>query len=33
MAAVKETIDAVAELERYKYGFTSDVEQEFAPRV
>ena len=32
MAAVKETIDTVAELERYKYGFTSDVEQEFAPR-
>ena len=32
MAAVKETIDAVAELERYKYGFTSDVEQEFAPK-
>jgi len=32
MAAVKETIDTVAELERYKHGFTSDIEQEFAPK-
>ena len=31
MAAVKETIDTVAELERYKHGFVSDIEQEFAP--
>ena len=32
MAAVQETIDAVAELERYKHGFTSNIEQEFAPK-
>ncbi|MEN5144614.1 Fe-S cluster assembly protein SufB [Brevundimonas diminuta] len=32
MAIVQETIDTVAELERYKYGFTTDVEQEFAPK-
>ena len=32
MAAVKETIDAVAALEKYAHGFTSDIEQEFAPR-
>ena len=32
MAAVKETIDAVAALEKYAHGFTSDIEQEFAPK-
>src|SRR5690606_4929041 len=32
MAAVQETIDAVAALERYEHGFTSDIEQEFAPK-
>ena len=32
MVAVKETVDAVAELERYKYGFTSNIEQDFAPK-
>ncbi|MFN8873119.1 MAG: Fe-S cluster assembly protein SufB [Brevundimonas sp.] len=31
MSAVKETIDTVAELERYRHGFVSDIEQEFAP--
>ena len=30
-AVIKETIDTVAELERYKHGFVSDIEQEFAP--
>ena len=29
MAAVKETFAAVAALERYEHGFTSDIEQEF----
>ena len=32
MAAVKETVDAVAALEKYAHGFTSDIEQEFAPK-
>lgn len=32
MAAVQETIDAVAALEKYEHGFTSDIETEFAPR-
>ncbi len=34
MAAIKETIDDVRELEssKYKYGFTTDVEQDIAPR-
>jgi len=32
MAAVKETVDQVAELERYKYGFVTDIESEFAPK-
>src|SRR5690606_872304 len=32
MAAVQETIDAVAALEKYEHGFTSDIEQEFAPK-
>ncbi len=31
MAAVKETVDAVRDLEAYKHGFITDVEQEFAP--
>ena len=36
MAAVKETIEDVKKLEadKYKYGFTTDIEQEFAmPRI
>ena len=34
MAAVKETIEDVKKLEadKYKYGFTTDIEQEFAPK-
>ena len=32
MAAVQETVRAVEALERYKHGFTTDIEQEFAPR-
>ena len=32
MAAVQETIDTVAELEKYQHGFVTDIEQEFAPR-
>ncbi len=34
MAAVKETIEDVKKLEadKYKYGFTTDVEQEFSPK-
>jgi Fe-S cluster assembly protein SufB len=32
MAAVKETIDTVASLEKYEHGFTTDIEQEFAPK-
>ena len=32
MAAVKETVEAVAALEKYAHGFTSDIEQEFAPK-
>jgi Fe-S cluster assembly protein SufB len=32
MAAVKETRDAVAELETYEHGFVTDIEQEFAPK-
>ncbi len=32
MAAVKETVDQVAELESYKYGFVTDIESEFAPK-
>ena len=31
MAAVKETIEAVRDLEAYKHGFVTEVEQEFAP--
>jgi Fe-S cluster assembly protein SufB len=32
MAAVRQTVEHVAELERYKHGFVSDIVQEFAPR-
>ena len=34
MAAIKQTIDDVSELEsgKYKYGFTTDVEQDVAPK-
>ncbi|MEG1029552.1 MAG: Fe-S cluster assembly protein SufB, partial [Brevundimonas sp.] len=32
MAAVKETVEAVAALEKYEHGFTSDIETEYAPR-
>jgi len=32
MAAVKETVQSVAELERYKHGFVTDIEQEMAPK-
>ncbi|HEY5105324.1 MAG TPA: Fe-S cluster assembly protein SufB [Caulobacteraceae bacterium] len=32
MAAVTETLEHVAEVERYKHGFVSDIDQEFAPK-
>jgi Fe-S cluster assembly protein SufB len=32
MAAVKQTVEHVAQLERYKHGFSSEIDQEFAPR-
>src|ERR1700733_15460117 len=32
MAAVKQTIDQVETLERYKHGFVTDIEQEMAPK-
>ena len=32
MAAVTQTVEHVAEIERYKHGFTSDIDQEFAPK-
>jgi Fe-S cluster assembly protein SufB len=32
MAAVRETTQQVLELERYKHGFVTEVDQEFAPR-
>jgi Fe-S cluster assembly protein SufB len=32
MAAVQKTLAKVADLERYKHGFVSDIAQEFAPR-
>ncbi|MGK0267297.1 MAG: Fe-S cluster assembly protein SufB, partial [Maricaulis sp.] len=34
MAAIKQTIDDVRELEsgKYKYGFTTDTEQDIAPK-
>ncbi|MDO1558620.1 Fe-S cluster assembly protein SufB [Brevundimonas sp. 2R-24] len=31
MAATQKTVDTVKELERYKHGFTTQVEQEFSP--
>ena len=32
MAAVKETVAAVAELEKYQHGFVTDIAQDFAPK-
>ena len=32
MAAVKQTIEHVETLERYKHGFVTDIDQEFAPK-
>jgi len=32
MAAVKQTVEHVAELERYKHGFVTDIDQEMAPK-
>jgi len=32
MAAVKETVDHVQSLERYKHGFITDIDQEYAPK-
>lgn len=32
MAAVKETVETVAELEKYKHGFVTDIETEYAPK-
>src|SRR5579864_7755537 len=32
MAAVQQTLAKVADLERYKHGFVSEIEQEFAPK-
>ncbi|MFO1012518.1 MAG: Fe-S cluster assembly protein SufB [Caulobacteraceae bacterium] len=32
MAAVKETVEHVAALERYKHGFVTDIDQELAPK-
>jgi Fe-S cluster assembly protein SufB len=32
MAAVTQTVEHVAEVERYKHGFVSDIDQEFAPK-
>jgi Fe-S cluster assembly protein SufB len=32
LAAVRETTDQVLELERYKHGFITDIDQEFAPK-
>ena len=31
MAAVKETVETVGEVEKYKYGFFTDIESEKAP--
>ncbi len=31
MAAVRETVETVGEVEKYKYGFTTDIESEKAP--
>ena len=32
MAAVKQTVDHVRSLEKYKHGFVTDIDQEFAPK-
>jgi len=32
MAVAQKTVEDVAELERYKHGFVSDIDQEFAPK-
>ena len=32
MAADQQTLEHVADLERYKHGFVSDIDQEFAPK-
>ena len=32
MAAVKQTVEQVQGLEKYKHGFSSDIEQDFAPK-
>ncbi len=32
MAAVKQTVEHVASLEKYKHGFVTDIEQDFAPK-
>src|SRR6186713_1597473 len=32
MAAVKQTVDHVASLEKYKHGFVTDIEQDFSPK-
>src|SRR5580693_6395713 len=32
MAAIKQTIDQVGTLERYKHGFVTDIAQDFAPK-
>jgi Fe-S cluster assembly protein SufB len=32
MAAVKQTVDQVSSLEKYKHGFVTDIEQDFAPK-
>src|SRR3954468_14660569 len=32
MSIARETVETVASLEKYKHGFVTDIEQEFAPR-
>src|SRR3954466_15433492 len=32
MAAVKQTVEHVASLEKYKHGFVTEIEQDFAPK-
>jgi len=32
VAAVQETVEAVASLEKYEHGFTTEIDQEFAPK-
>src|SRR3954463_606008 len=32
MAAVTQTVEHVASLEKYKHGFVTDIEQDFAPK-